>query len=936
MDNNSFISMLISMVKNNEISQEAFIKIANKYRDEQENIKQDKNLNEQKKYVNRNINLNTNEKKIHRTNKLTKEEYDKINKERNITIILSLGIIFILLAGIIFGTTTWDVINNIVKVIMLFGVSILFFAISIFTNNKLKIEKTSFAFWILGVLFLPIILLAIGFFQLLGDYLSIYGEGRYIYGIISTIICLPFFLYSAKKYKNTYFIWVSLINTALLYNFILKSLNIENEIKIFMWTLYLGSISLIYTKIKKYETKYLIVIKTIKYYSLSILVLNMIGTFIYSFIFTLNYMYSYGIGVYIEGSFLILTFIALSILSVYWIQKYRWLNGIIIVINSRITLGIIFKMLGLTTNDILYYVLAGISLVAMFMSIFYYFNKSEKLSSLRNAALYTILFLMTYLALISFCNLQGLCPAILIYITIAMIVILAKDIINKSLSISLRCVALIILFFNNIYTLAYFNLLNDIFTFKEFHVSYIFLLINVAIIYLVSIYYKIKKEKEYNIYFYMGHVFLVIIYVPTLFFDIDRIILGLAIAFVSGISILVAKNEIKIRVYLYIFLTMIIVFLGNLEAVLDLNKIGVISLEIKNVLLLSGVLLFSLFLFIKEEWKNRLNYYVVSEMTLGLLVSLILNSFSDTNILLFILITINLIAMMIVLKKENNYNLYFIPIGISWLTIFKVGINCELITNIIINLVFAIVLICAGFRVNIKKELEKNIVNLYCNGFAFISIIYNVILSFSNELSFIYSVFMTGILAAYLWYSKKLINKKIVEIILNLLSILVGYLSYSIFIGNMRFLNDYKIYFLLIPSIIIVDKLIDKYFEKSIKSYRIIIYIWYGIVSAILLLDQFSHEYLKTIIFMIACITSIFVGFKIRSKMYFVGGVLSVIASILINTRAFWSNIPWWIYLLVSGIVLVIFASKHEIKKNTNDNRNSLINKIKVKFQDWK
>ena len=133
---------------------------------------------------------------------------------------LTVSYTHLLLAGIIFGTTTWDVINNIVKVIMLFGVSTLFFAISIFTNNKLKIEKTSFAFWILGVLFLPILLIAIGFFQLLGDYLSIYGEGRYIYGIISTIICLPFFLYSAKKYKNTYFIWVSLINTALLYTFI--------------------------------------------------------------------------------------------------------------------------------------------------------------------------------------------------------------------------------------------------------------------------------------------------------------------------------------------------------------------------------------------------------------------------------------------------------------------------------------------------------------------------------------------------------------------------------------------------------------------------------------------------------------------------------------------------------------------------------------------
>ena len=100
--------------------------------------------------------------------------------------------------------------------------------------------------------------------------------------------------------------------------------------------------------------------------------------------------------------------------------------------------------------------------------------------------------------------------------------------------------------------------------------------------------------------------------------------------------------------------------------------------------------------------------------------------------------------------------------------------------------------------------------------------------------------------------------------------------------------------------------------------------------------EYYVKLYFYVYLFMIACITSIFVGFKAQKKMYFIGGVLSVIAAILINTRAFWSNIPWWIYLLASGIILVIFASKHEIKKNRNDNRNSLINKIKENFRDWK
>ncbi len=111
---------------------------------------------------------------IQKSVKETKEKQPKPKKsseqirERNITWLLSMGVVFLLFSGLVVATTTWDQMGALMKVLTLLGVSLFFLGLSIISDKFLKIDKTAFAFLTLGSLLLPIGILAIGYFGLLG------------------------------------------------------------------------------------------------------------------------------------------------------------------------------------------------------------------------------------------------------------------------------------------------------------------------------------------------------------------------------------------------------------------------------------------------------------------------------------------------------------------------------------------------------------------------------------------------------------------------------------------------------------------------------------------------------------------------------------------------------------------------------------------------
>src|SRR5690606_3893352 len=89
--------------------------------------------------------------------KLSQEEV----RERNISWLLNIGVILLLIGGLFVATSNWATMSNFMKSASIAVVSLLFYGFAFISGKVLKIERTSFAFIVLGSLFLPIFILSI-------------------------------------------------------------------------------------------------------------------------------------------------------------------------------------------------------------------------------------------------------------------------------------------------------------------------------------------------------------------------------------------------------------------------------------------------------------------------------------------------------------------------------------------------------------------------------------------------------------------------------------------------------------------------------------------------------------------------------------------------------------------------------------------------------
>lgn len=145
------------------------------------------------------------------------------SRERNITWLLNLGVILLLLGGLFVATSNWDRMVDLTKAGLIAAIAILFFGSGFLAEKVFNIKKTAFAFTVLGSLFLPIFLLSVGWFELLGDYFSVFGEGRYLFGMASSFVVLPVYVILAKKLSARLFVWFSFLSLTIGTGFMLAA-----------------------------------------------------------------------------------------------------------------------------------------------------------------------------------------------------------------------------------------------------------------------------------------------------------------------------------------------------------------------------------------------------------------------------------------------------------------------------------------------------------------------------------------------------------------------------------------------------------------------------------------------------------------------------------------------------------------------------------------
>lgn len=174
-------------------------------------------------------------------------------RERNMTWSLNIGVIFLLIGGLFVATSNWETMSAFMKSGAIATVAFLFFGLSYISKKLLHINKTAFAFTVLGSLFLPIFILSLGWFGLLGPYLSITGEGKHVLGTIGSILPASVYISFARTLKSRLFVWFSYVSIMLGIAFLLAALNLAMDV------FYLGIMAVnaiviaVYHRLKKQE-----------------------------------------------------------------------------------------------------------------------------------------------------------------------------------------------------------------------------------------------------------------------------------------------------------------------------------------------------------------------------------------------------------------------------------------------------------------------------------------------------------------------------------------------------------------------------------------------------------------------------------------------------------------------------------------------------------
>ena len=122
------------------------------------------------------------------------------NRISAISLMLSVGVALIMIAGLIFVRSAWDSMSSPVKLAAIAAGSAVFFGASALARRVWKLERTGMAFFTLGAFFLPVSVWAAGYLDLLGDSLSGADNPKLYALAFASFAAIA--LYATKQYKK--------------------------------------------------------------------------------------------------------------------------------------------------------------------------------------------------------------------------------------------------------------------------------------------------------------------------------------------------------------------------------------------------------------------------------------------------------------------------------------------------------------------------------------------------------------------------------------------------------------------------------------------------------------------------------------------------------------------------------------------------------------
>ena len=829
-----------------------------------------------------------------------------IKKEKEKTcgfqLMLSIGVFLIILASIIFATSTWKLYSNFIKVLILGGETLLFFVLGILLKYVFKVKKTGNALTLISTILLPTTFLCAGYFNLFGNLFSLTG-----------------------KY-STLFLSVTFLMEALV-TFIRKNIIKSNKYLFSLICFFAGIFLLIYGIIKNVCLTFVItsfililinifknkIFNNLKEFNIFNILVSIIFTFAY-FYFSFDQLFSNNL--LLEKLYLVFFIISLSLNFIISRPKdNEVLNIFSVLYETMLVIWFVMFSKNLLTSSFAFVISGLISYIVYYISNNNYVKTTSVIVS----------YIQGFLGIFIICFVKEcviMAPIIsFIYIVLTFIGSLNKDKL-KIINIIFEPIYLIMLAI---------GILIQPFIIKNIKAIDVIMVINACLI-IATIVSTIRKNKVKNCYLIiliiglfiqslcsyfssvMYFVTAFIIYLLLIIYSLmskDEFSKNLldALCILSLSSVLIGLNKYTLisslittilliifsilnktnnKKYLYLSLVSIpiIMIISNLSFNYSIKKDLSMIILIPSLLILTRKFLNAL----KENDKIVLEFIFISALAL---------SITSPSIMFIYLILLYVVALL--LKKEYtlssktyfNYLIFFSIISFLNVSVDKLD-NLYMIGIITLLVINQILFRILYEKRNIIFEAFHSIISLVL----IICLINN--LGFNNFISSIISIILFIIL--YLIYADERMKYIVISFMVYPLNLLLKTIDVNV-IKDILSLFIYMIPItLLLRKVFNVEEDVSNIIEGVILSLMFVMFIFNINLQVGLTLGIIS-------------VLSIIIGLVFKYKSYNITGYVTLILTVIIQTFELWGKMPWWVYLLITGIILVVLAALRESKK---------------------
>ena len=592
------------------------------------------------------------------------EEKSVIDSEtKRLDIVLKIGVGMVLLSGIIFSTTNWNIIPDIAKTLLILLIGIIFLALSWITNNFVKVLPSMKMYYLLGVIFL---------------WLSYFSLGWY--GIIEKVLTLN------EKFVYIFFSSCGLLGSVLLYiSYIIFKEEVLNVLTIITTITSLVLLSLYF------EIGYEFIFLAISFGLLILFILNKDNKIFRNILSVLMYINIFLIPFFCMQKVIIVSFLLVIISLVFLFMKLNDKDGIV---NAIFMLYIVLLMIGSITFKNLDYI--GIYMAeGIYVAILFFIILKNKFESIKK-------FSFTFSILSIF---------IVFIIYIIKILDISNGLVNSFVNSNYEIKNVVLSFYNSLILLLLFIIFQIKYRKNEVinNICYVFIipslvsfmyfvcLLNwiqiMVLLFIIFVLIQYFLKLNYLVYFngiLMLLVSVLILNTPDLFSCLF-LLLGS-----WGYYLTITKNKyFKGAIYIFNLLIICICFLNNIP---DITSI---SYEICTIIAM--ILLFLIAVIFRRQKFNLLSSLFFIIIPFQCLIDSM--NFDKVLNLLFMSILILYLTFIICYKIVSRKNNKLIILLISSLLVLNMNVFMGDLVLSIFVMILSIVLILIGLKDDDYKSL---------------------------------------------------------------------------------------------------------------------------------------------------------------------------------------------------------------------------------------